>query len=108
MLHGGPRRGPSSVALTDQRFKFQSPKKSMYNLHEYVELTTVNGRPFSLIDDSGFRKSVDPILKALPAGERLFLNSENVLSSVLYAADDIWNQIETELKILILKREFSI
>ncbi|KAH7970592.1 hypothetical protein HPB49_011697 [Dermacentor silvarum] len=37
----------------------------------YVELVTRNGRPFRLIDDSGFRKRIDPVLKALSAKQAI-------------------------------------
>lgn len=36
-------------------------------MNSCVELVTRNGRPFRLIDDSGFRKIIDPLLKALNA-----------------------------------------
>ncbi|KAH7950162.1 hypothetical protein HPB49_020339 [Dermacentor silvarum] len=36
-------------------------------MNSCVELVTRNGRPFRLIDDSGFRKIIDPVLKALSA-----------------------------------------
>lgn len=33
-----------------------------------VELVTVNGRPFSLMHDSGFKKILNPILEAFGTG----------------------------------------
>jgi bifunctional polynucleotide phosphatase/kinase len=34
-------------------------------LNACVEMVTVNGRPFTSMSDSGFRKIIDPILKGL-------------------------------------------
>ena len=39
-----------------------------------VELVTVNGRPLSLIEDSGFRKILDPLLQGL--GNKARINVE--------------------------------
>lgn len=38
-----------------------------------VQLVTTNGRPFQLLDDSGFRLIMNPIFEAIGDGE-LFLN----------------------------------
>ncbi|XP_036404855.1 uncharacterized protein LOC118791563 isoform X1 [Megalops cyprinoides] len=50
-----------------------------------VELVTSNGRPFSLMDDSGFRKILDPVLEAL--GEHVVISSGAVRNMVLEAAE---------------------
>ena len=39
-----------------------------------VELITVNGRPFRLIEDSGFRKILNPLLQGL--GNKACINVE--------------------------------
>lgn len=34
-----------------------------------VELVTVNGRPFTILQDSGFKKIVDPIIESIGGGK---------------------------------------
>ncbi|KAF2904456.1 hypothetical protein ILUMI_01717 [Ignelater luminosus] len=43
-----------------------------------IELVTVNGRPFSIMDDSGFGKIIEPIIKGL--GMKTGLSSERIKS----------------------------
>ncbi|KAF2881231.1 hypothetical protein ILUMI_24943 [Ignelater luminosus] len=43
-----------------------------------IELVTVNGRPFSIMDDSGFGKIIEPIIKGL--GMKTGLSSELIKS----------------------------
>lgn len=61
-----------------------------------VELVTKNGRPFRLIDDSGFRKIVDPILKGFQ--EKVSVNSENVRAKVNQEARAARDNISRSLK----------
>jgi len=37
-----------------------------------VELVTVNGRPFSLMQDSGFKKILNPIFEAFGTGNTYY------------------------------------
>jgi len=41
-----------------------------------VELVTVNGRPFSALNDSGFRKILDPVLNGVK--NSVVINSESI------------------------------
>lgn len=41
-----------------------------------VDLVTVNGRPFSMLDDSGFRKILDPVLKGFK--KKVTINSYSI------------------------------
>lgn len=34
-----------------------------------VDMVTINGRPFTALDDSGFRRILDPVIEALGSGE---------------------------------------
>ena len=45
-----------------------------------VELVTVNGRPFSLMEDSGFRKIIDPIQNTM--GKSVTIKSSNMRNRV--------------------------
>lgn len=49
-----------------------------------VELVTVNGRPFAMLEDSGFRKLIDPILEGL--GNKLQINRQNMQEEVMKRA----------------------
>jgi len=37
-----------------------------------VQLVTVNGRPFTLMDDSGFKMIIDPLLDTIGGGKHYF------------------------------------
>lgn len=51
-----------------------------------VEMVTKNGRPFAAVEDSGFRKILDPILEAL--GGKLKVNAEVIKNCVIQEAKD--------------------
>ena len=61
-----------------------------------VELVTNNGRPFRLMEDSGFRKIVDPIIAGL--NNSFAINSENVREGVLLADQKTRHDIREETK----------
>ncbi|KAF2905138.1 hypothetical protein ILUMI_01046 [Ignelater luminosus] len=69
-----------------------TPKKISVNLTfdqlkmACTELVTVNGRSFALLEDFGFTKIVDPILKAMP--ESCAINPENIKHEVHKQAFD--------------------
>ena len=61
-----------------------------------VEMTTVNGRPFTAVEDSGFRKIIDPIINGFNTA--VAVNAQNVRSDVIEAADKTKKLIIEELK----------
>lgn len=61
-----------------------------------VEMVTVNGRPFKALDDSGFRKIMDPLLAA--CGEGVVLNSRNVPELVSKTAIKTRDDLRSKLK----------
>ena len=61
-----------------------------------VELVTNNDRPFRLMEDSGFRKIVDPIIAGL--NNSFAINSENVREGVLLADQKTRHDIREETK----------
>lgn len=64
-----------------------------------VELVTVNGRPFSLLDDSGFRKIVDPIVQELNKSKQtVAINPENIRDLVKMKAAAIRTSISQDLQ----------
>ncbi|XP_048884971.1 uncharacterized protein LOC125750773 [Brienomyrus brachyistius] len=72
-----------------------------------VELITVNGRPFSLMDDSGFRKIIDPLLEAID--KTVIINSETVRTMVSEVAERDREKLRNGLKdkLLMLKVDIA-
>ncbi|KAM8711571.1 hypothetical protein ACLKA7_012139 [Drosophila subpalustris] len=68
-----------------------------------VLLCTVDGRPFSCVNDVGFRLLLDPIIKGM--GCENFINPQNVRDSVVEKADLLTKKIrkEVEGKVVSLK-----
>lgn len=61
-----------------------------------VELCTVNGRPFALMEDSGFRKILDPLLNGLST--KTVINTENIRTRVALLADEMREEIRQQVK----------
>ncbi|EEC05705.1 hypothetical protein IscW_ISCW024248, partial [Ixodes scapularis] len=61
-----------------------------------VELCTVNGRPFALMEDSGFRKILDPLLDGLST--KTVINAENIRTRVALLADEMREEIRQQVK----------
>ena len=61
-----------------------------------IELVTVNGRPFQLMNDSGFRMIVDKVLEGLGCSSRI--NQENIRKHVSIVARKIKDDLRNELK----------
>lgn len=59
-----------------------------------IELCSANGRPFKIVNDSGFRKILDPILEALD----MQINEHNIRNGVLKTAEHVKNTIIQEIK----------
>jgi hypothetical protein len=64
-----------------------------------VELVTVNGRPFSIIEDSGFKKLIEPFIEALQkTGVTVAINAENIRETIPLEAARIRESLRTELE----------
>lgn len=63
-----------------------------------LQLVTINGRPFSIINDSGLKLILDPILASLPKEQRITINAEFVKSLVNDRVVVFKNRIEEEVK----------
>lgn len=61
-----------------------------------VELCSINGRPYKLLDDSGFRKIIDPIMHAMKSSHAI--NSSNIQMAISELANKYRSQISSELK----------
>lgn len=60
-----------------------------------VDLVTVNGRPFTLVEDNGFRKLLNPIVETSP--NRIAINAENIRSEIVIRAQCIRREIQSEI-----------
>lgn len=60
-----------------------------------LELVTVNGRKFSFVEDSGFRKIMDPLQQAI--GNGFAINSANIRERVTTPADSERRKLMDEL-----------
>lgn len=63
-----------------------------------LELVTVNGRPFTLIEDSGFRKIINPIIEAISKKDKISINSSNIRDMVAPSAQECKNDIINDVK----------
>lgn len=64
-----------------------------------VELTTVNGRPLTIVQDSGFKKILKPVLEALEeSGDSLNISQENVKEQTRIELSRIEEIISHEMK----------
>lgn len=63
-----------------------------------VELTTINGRPLGLVEDSGFKRLVQPIVQAInqKTATRLTLNRDAMIENAEKSLTHIKNQIKKE------------
>jgi hypothetical protein len=81
---------------------FENPTLIEANLHfetvrlACVEMVTVNGRPLSIVADSGFRKILDPILDAMPGS--VSINPHNIRDGVHEIATKLREMIKVEVK----------
>lgn len=68
-----------------------------------LELVTVNGRPFSLMEDTGFRKIIDPLQQAI--GDGFTINSANIREKVTTLAGSERKKLIDELsgRLILLK-----
>lgn len=71
-----------------------------------VDLVTLDGRPFDIIDDVGFRKIINPILIAM--GNKITINKNDVMSEVNQKATQIVNEIKklVENRLVCLKIDY--
>jgi hypothetical protein len=63
-------------------------------LNACLELVTVNGRPFSLMADSGFRAIIKPLTSALD----FTINPDNLRASVIEEAANVRKAISEEVR----------
>ena len=78
-------------------------KKTLENA--CLELVTVNGRPFKLMDDSGFRKILNPLLKGMRAS--FSISADNIREKIGVKANDVRYciKLEVEHRLVSLKAD---
>ncbi|XP_046389430.1 uncharacterized protein LOC124158293 [Ischnura elegans] len=93
--------GPSRTTVRKRKADTITIKMSKTRLFEACrELTTKNGRPFSVVEDSGMRMIIDPIVNALreQSGEtNLCVNRKNIRDSVQEEAAAMREQIKADV-----------
>lgn len=76
-----------------------------------VEITTINGRPFSIVDDSGFRKLLNILLAQIErdTGKRDCITIPKIQSQMKSICDEIKKRImnETKNKLISLQLDIS-
>lgn len=65
-------------------------------LNACLELVTINGRPFKLMDDSGFKKILIPLLDGI--GNSIAINAENIREKVSNLANITRDSIRQEVR----------
>ncbi|XP_050059928.1 uncharacterized protein LOC126551173 [Aphis gossypii] len=80
------------------KVKVQLNKKMI--IDACVDLVTVNGRPFSMLNDTGFRKILDPVLNGFQE-KKFTINSYSIKKHVhtesLLIQDEITNEVQSKL-----------
>ncbi|CAG5093118.1 Protein of unknown function [Cotesia congregata] len=61
-----------------------------------LKLVTINGRPFSILQDEGMRMILDPLISRMP--EKVIINEETVKDDVINTANNIKKTIQKEVK----------
>lgn len=76
-----------------------------------VEMITVNGRPFSLFNDSGFKKIFDLLLQLIEKkeGKSYHINKQKIISHLQLIRDEIKNKIidETRQKLISIQLDIA-
>lgn len=85
-------------------------KESLINA--CIEMVTKNGRPFSIMEHSGFRKVIDPVINALNKKKekmKITINEENLKKIVTEKAITIRDKLgkEFENKMISLKIDIA-
>jgi len=99
--------------MTQSKLNFENKKQSISIeltakelMNACTELVTVNGRPFELLEDSGFLKILNPLLKGL--GDSCYvINKRNVRSNVITKSNEVVANIKDSIKnkLLCLKMD---
>ncbi|XP_050548304.1 uncharacterized protein LOC126909940, partial [Daktulosphaira vitifoliae] len=83
------------VSISKKSIKLNLDKNSL--IAACIEMVTINGRPLTLLQDSGFRKILDPVLDAfLP--EKIAINSQNIKGHITHLSNNIVSDITKDLK----------
>lgn len=82
--------------------KLKLTKKDIEN--SCVELVTVNGRPFSILNDSGFQNIINPIKCAIEDKykQKFSISSESIQKKVSEEANKIREEISEDIKNIMI------
>ena len=62
-----------------------------------VKLVTVNGRPFQILSDSGFREIIDPLVEAFPKTHRRSISPRTIHRYIQMKAKHLREEITKKL-----------
>ena len=82
----------------DDTIKLKMKKRDLEN--SCVELVTVNGRPFSILNDSGFQSIIQPIKRAIEnnSKQKFSISPESIQKKIVEEADKIKKEIYEDVK----------
>lgn len=82
--------------------KLNMTRKDLEN--SCVELVTVNGRPFNILNDSGFQNIINPIKYAIEEKnkQKFSISSESIQKKVFEEADRIREEISEDTKNILI------
>ena len=73
-----------------------------------LEMVTVNGRQFKIVEDSGFRKLLNPILQELSdSGNKICINAENIRKEIVMLASKI-KKIKKDIREMFISLKIDI
>jgi len=102
--------------MTQSKLNFENKKQSIsieftakQLMNASTELVTVNGRPFELLEDSGYLKILNPLLKSLAGLDNScnVINKRNVRSNIIDKSNEVVANIKdlVKNKLLCLKMD---
>ena len=96
-LHKKRMRETNQCAIDEMFSKTIRTKMNEKTLENAcLELVTINGRPFKLMDDSGFRKILNPLLESMRANFNN--NADNIREKIGVKDNDVRYRIKLEVE----------
>ncbi|KAL5246026.1 hypothetical protein ACI65C_013434 [Semiaphis heraclei] len=90
------KHGPLDKVVTITKKNLFVKMDQVSLLKACTEIVTVNGRPFTIFNDSGFQKILKPLTEAI--GGSFTINAHNIKNHILSASNEIVSQIKSDVK----------
>jgi len=87
--------------------KLKMTKKDLEN--SCVELVTVNGRPFSILNDSGLQNIINPIKREIEdkSKQKFYITTESIQKKIFEEADRIRKEIYEDVKNIMISMKID-